>query len=105
VLISTLSTLTGVVSTSLMYPVKWSFTDARITELFTECMIYTELVPGANKKASDEILIELMNIENEFIKRINHTEPGNAKVYYRKLYKDFDESIVKVLDKMTKLKK
>lgn len=76
-----------------------------IGELFTECMIYTELVPGANKKASDEILIELMNIENEFIKRINHTEPGNAKVYYRKLYKDFDESIVKVLDKMTKLKK
>jgi hypothetical protein len=76
-----------------------------IGELFTECMIYTELVPGADKKASDEILIDLMNIENEFIKRINHTEPGNAKVYYRKLYKDFDESIVKVLDKMTKLKK
>lgn len=44
-----------------------------IGELFTECMIYTELVPGADKKASDEILIDLMNIENEFIKRINHT--------------------------------
>ena len=66
-------------------------------------MIYTELVPGANKKASDEILIELMNIENEFIKRINHTEPGNARSITANCTKT-STSIVKVLDKMTKLK-
>ena len=76
-----------------------------IGDLFTECLIYKELVPGTDKDAADELIIELLKIDDEFTTRISHTEPGNAKQYYRALYKDFNESIAKVTDKLVKLKK
>ena len=76
-----------------------------IGDIFTECLIYKELVPGTDKQAADELIIELLKIDDEFTKRISHTEPGNAKQFYRSFYKDFNESIAKVTDKLVKLKK
>lgn len=76
-----------------------------IGDLFTECLIYKELVPGTDKVAADDLMMELLKIDNEFTQLINHTEPGNAKVYYRTLYKDFNKSIGNVIEKLEKLKK
>ncbi|MCQ2069015.1 MAG: hypothetical protein MJY68_07995 [Bacteroidaceae bacterium] len=76
-----------------------------IGDLFTECLIYKELVPGTNQKEAEKLIVDLLRIDNEFITRISHTEPGKAKEYYRALVKDFQSEITKVIDKLTKLKK
>lgn len=76
-----------------------------IGDIFTECLIYKELVPGTNQKEAEKLIVDLLRIDNEFITRISHTEPGNAKQYYRTLVKDFQKEISTVIDKLTKLKK
>ena len=76
-----------------------------IGDIFTECLIYKELVPGTNQKEAEKLIVDLLRIDNEFITRISHTEPGNAKQYYRTLVKDFQTEISTVIDKLTKLKK
>jgi len=76
-----------------------------IGDIFTECLIYKELVPGTNQKEAEKLIVDLLRIDNEFITRISHTEPGNAKQYYRTLVKDFQKEISAVIDKLTKLKK
>lgn len=76
-----------------------------IGDIFTECLIYKELVPGTNKDAAEKLIVDLLRIDNEFITRISHTEPGKAKDYYRALIKDFQKEISEVIDKLTKLKK
>jgi len=76
-----------------------------IGDIFTECLIYKELVPGTNQKEAEKLIVDLLRIDNEFITRISHTEPGKAKEYYRALVKDFQSEISKVIDKLTKLKK
>lgn len=76
-----------------------------IGDIFTECLIYKELVPGTDKAAAEKLIVDLLRIDNEFITRISHTEPGKAKEYYRALIKDFQKEISEVLDKLTKLKK
>ena len=76
-----------------------------IGDIFTECLIYKELVPCTNHKEAEKLIVDLLRIDNEFITRISHTEPGNAKQYYRTLVKDFQKEISKVIDKLTKLKK
>ena len=76
-----------------------------IGDIFTECLIYKELVPGTDKSAAEKLIVDLLRIDNEFITRISHTEPGKAKEYYRALIKDFQKQISEVLDKLTKLKK
>ena len=76
-----------------------------IGDIFTECLIYKELVPGTDQKAAEKLIVDLLRIDNEFTTRISHTEPGNAKGYYRTLVKDFKKEITAVIDKLTKLKK
>jgi len=76
-----------------------------IGDIFTECLIYKELVPGTDKEAAEKLIVDLLRIDNEFITRISHTEPGKAKEYYRALIKDFQKEISEVIDKLTKLKK
>ena len=76
-----------------------------IGDIFTECLIYKELVPGTDKEAADALIVDLLRIDNDFNARISHTEPGNAKEYYRTLVKDFQNQITEVIDKLTKLKK
>ena len=76
-----------------------------IGDIFTECLVYKELVPGTDKNAAEKLIVDLLRIDNEFITRISHTEPGKAKEYYRALVKDFQKEISAVIDKLTKLKK
>ena len=76
-----------------------------IGDIFTECLIYKELVPGTDQEAADALIVDLLRIDNDFNARISHIEPGNAKEYYRTLVKDFQNQITEVIDKLTKLKK
>ena len=50
-----------------------------IGDIFTECLIYKELVPGTDQEAADALIVDLLRIDNDFNARISHTEPGNAK--------------------------
>ena len=76
-----------------------------IGDIFTECHIYKKLVTGTDKEAADALIVDLLRIDNDFNARISHTEPGNAKEYYRTLIKDFQKQISEVIDKLAKLKK
>ena len=76
-----------------------------IGDIFTECLIYQELVPGTDKEEAEKLIVDLLRIDNDFTARISHTEPGKAKEYYRALIKDFQTQIQEVIDKLTKLKK
>ena len=60
-----------------------------IGDIFTECLIYKELVPGTDKAAAEKLIVDLLRIDNEFITRISHTEPGKPKEYYSALIQDF----------------
>ena len=62
------------------------------------------MVPGTNKDEAEKIIVDLLRIDNEFITRINHTEPGNAKQYYKALIKDFQSGITSIVDRIVKLK-
>ena len=76
-----------------------------IGDIFTECLIHINYVPGTDADAVAQLMADLLNIDNDFIARISHTEPGNARQYYSSLRKDFDQRIGIVLDKLDKAKK
>ena len=62
-------------------------------------------IPGVDQKAVGELMYELLEIDEEFLSRISHTEPGNAKQYYRAFYADFDNRVNAVIEKFNNLKK
>jgi len=75
------------------------------SELFAEC-IYVKSALGEDKQeAVDALIIKVLQLQNEHICRISHTEPGNVKGFYKKLYADFDEEVGKILDELKELTK
>lgn len=72
-------------------------------ELFTECMINSLYVPGTDKAKADELMTEILEMQQEFISRISHTQPGNAKQFYRKFREDYGVRIKAVIDSIAAL--
>lgn len=72
-------------------------------ELFAECLINSLFVPGTDKAKADEIMSKILVMQDEFISRISHTEPGNVKVFYKKFRTDFNAQVNEIVDEIEKL--
>ena len=48
-------------------------------ELFTECLVNKLYVPGTNPEKADALMADILTMQDEFLSRISHTEPGNVK--------------------------
>ncbi len=76
-----------------------------VGELFTECLVNSLYVPGTDVAKADELMGEILKMQEEFISRISHTQPGNVQEYYRKFRKDFNAKVDEIIDGIEKLNK
>ena len=72
-------------------------------ELFTECLINSMFIPGTDKDKADELMSEVLKMQDEFVTRISHTEPGNVKVFYKKYRADFNAKVNEIIEAIGKL--
>lgn len=71
-----------------------------IGELFTECVVVSQVVPGVDAAKVDAVLVHILNVQNDFVCRISHTEPGNVKGFYKAFRADFQKQVEGILDEM-----
>ncbi len=74
-----------------------------IGDLFTESLIQHLYVPDTNKEKSVEVMNRILTVQQEFVTRISHTQPGNVKLYYKKLREDFTAEIHKIIEAIGQL--
>jgi len=72
-------------------------------ELFAECLINSMFIPGTDKTKADEIMGKILIVQDEFISRISHTEPGSVKAFYKKFRTDFNAQIDSIVVEIGKL--
>lgn len=72
-------------------------------ELFSECLVNSMFVPGTDKEKADKLMGEVLAMQDEFISRISHTEPGNVKGFYKKFRSDFNAKVNEIIDAIAKL--
>ena len=72
-------------------------------ELFSECLINSMFVPGTDKAKADQLMAEILKMQDEFISRISHTEPGTVKGFYKKFRSDFNAKVNEIIDAIAKL--
>lgn len=72
-------------------------------ELFTECLVNSLYIPGTDKTKADELMGKILIMQDEFISRISHTEPGNVKGFYKKFRSDFNTQVNVIIDEIAKL--
>ena len=73
-------------------------------ELFMECLVNSLYVPGTDKAKADKLMTEVLEMQDEFVSRISHTEPGNVKRFYKKFREDFNKKVNEIIDGIGKLK-
>ena len=73
-------------------------------ELFTECLVNKLYVPGTNPEKADALMGDILSMQDEFLSRISHTEPGNVKGFYKKFRADFNAQVNEIVDRMGQLK-
>lgn len=72
-------------------------------ELFTECLINCTFIPGTDKAKVDELMAKILQMQDEFLSRISHTEPGNVKGFYKKFHADFNAKVNEIIEEIGKL--
>ena len=69
------------------------------SDLFLECIVLKQIKKVDATKA-DEILADILCLQNDFLARAGHPEPGCVKKYYRKLYEDFTNEVGNIIRRM-----
>ncbi|MBE6291935.1 MAG: hypothetical protein E7091_05945 [Bacteroidales bacterium] len=68
-------------------------------DLFQECIVLKYIKKTDNTKV-DEVLLDILNMQSEFLARVNHPDPGNIKKFYRRLYVDFGDAVEQIITKL-----
>ena len=61
-------------------------------ELFADCVALS-LCQQADRDKLEQMMQEVLNVHNDYVARISHTEPGSVKMYYKKLKQEFTEKV------------
>ena len=71
-------------------------------ELFAECVAAS--LYGQNKDCAKALLYSIVKMQNDFICRISHPEPGiPAKLYFKDLREKFVAQISEIVDQINNL--
>ena len=69
------------------------------------CMIERIDASEENRKAIDELFMQVIATRQDIISRISHTEAGAVKSFYKKLKEDFKASNDAIFTKLNELSK
>ena len=61
-------------------------------------LLFAAIIEGVNREVIFEAVTNVLNL----IPRISHTQPGNVKGYYKKIYEELDKQIEIVSDELEK---
>ena len=72
-----------------------------ITELAAGlCLVESANANAEKREAYSEVFLQIINLRNDIISRISHTEPGSVKLFYKKLRADFNAEVDNVFKKL-----
>ncbi len=74
-----------------------------IGELFTECWIQYNHASGTDKEKAKDLMAKMLTIQNDFVNRISHPEPGQIKGFYKKFRSDFNAQVNSLIEELGKL--
>lgn len=72
-------------------------------ELFAECVVLSKVVPGIDDQKVDELMTRVLYMQDDFISRISHTQPGNVKGFYKAFRADFQAQVDAIIDEIGNL--
>jgi len=78
-------------------------------ELFAETLLVSLLTPKSDQSKSEELMTRILDMQEEFIRRVNHIDAKDNKAlvkeYYKKLKVDFQREVMAIAGEIEALGK
>lgn len=65
------------------------------------CIVASLENQGEKSETASRLFLQVMNLRNDIISRISHTEPGNTREFYKKLQNDFNSQVQDILQQLS----
>ena len=65
------------------------------------CIVSSLENQGEKSEKASRLFLQAMNLRNDIISRISHTEPGNTREFYKKLQNDFNSQVQDILQQLS----
>lgn len=69
------------------------------------CIVESMNAKDENREELSKLFLQEVNLRQDIISRISHTEPGNVKGFYKKLKEDFNNGTQTIFKKLEELGK
>lgn len=73
------------------------------SELFAECVAIMHYNQSNKQEDIDNVMTRILLMQDEFIRRTCHPEPGLTKKYYKRLMEDFKAQTNDIIDSINNL--
>lgn len=70
-------------------------------ELFADCVALS-LCGQSDKEKLSGLMAEVLTVHGEYIARVNHTEKGSERLFYKKLREEFTQKVNALSDEIVK---
>ena len=72
-------------------------------ELLAECMAATDFTKKDNKQDVENVMLGIMKMQNDWICRLSHVEPGSTKLFFKKLKEDMQKRTDEIIEQIQNL--
>jgi DNA-directed RNA polymerase subunit F len=73
------------------------------SELFAECVAVSLYNGNIDKENADTLLTSILKMQSDYISRVSHTEPTDAKKYYKNLIQSFNKQTDEIIDQISNI--
>ena len=72
-------------------------------ELLAECMNASAFTGNDNKQDVENVMLGIMKMQNDWICRLSHVEPGSTKLFFKKLKEDMQKRTDEIIEQIQNL--
>ena len=72
-------------------------------ELLAECMAAYGFTKKDNKQDVENVMMSIAKMQNEWICRLSHVEPGSTKLFFKKLHEDMQSRTDEIIEQIRNL--
>ena len=73
------------------------------SELLAECIAATDFSKKDNKQDVENVMLGILKLQDDWICRLSHVEPGSKKLFFKKLKEDMQKRTDEIIDQIQNL--
>ena len=72
-------------------------------ELLAECMAAADYAAKDNKQDVENVMLSILKMQNDWICRLSHIEPGSTDLFFKKMKEDMQKRTEEIVEQIQNL--